>query len=147
LSFVRCARPLILGLLVLALAAPTAQAATTILTAPAQTAPRAPAFGPLTPLSTGTVDTQTQINSKRPDRGGLDQATLLLLVAVALSLIIGVGMVIWREGRKPRGAAKRRRQRMRSGRTPHAQAAAAAGRRGPPPPPRKRASAARRKKR
>ena len=54
------------------------------------------------------------------------------------SLVIGVGVLIAYEGRKTRSAAKRRRQRLRSGRTPQPQSVAGDGRRGPPPPPRKR---------
>lgn len=114
-----------------------------------QQAPSGSAFGPLQPLATGatTSTTQTQINSKRADKGGLNRATLLLLVGVAFALIIGVGLLIWHEGRSRRDAAKRRRQRLRSGRTPQPEAAGV-GRRGPPPPPRKRhAQAARRRKR
>jgi hypothetical protein len=145
-------RALPIALLVLAAASPAARGAVKVITstAPAvstqpQPAPSGSAFGPLQPLSTGPTTTETQINSKRPDQGGLNQGTLLLLVGVSFALIIGVGVLIWYEGRTRRATAKKRRQRMRSGRTPQPEVAAA-GRRGPPPPPRKR-QAARRKKR
>jgi len=133
--------------------APTASTpAAPVVTAPPATpqggAPGS-AFGPIQPLATNTVpSTQTQLNTKRPDETGLGRGTLLLLVGLAFALIIGVGGLIWYEGRSGRKAARKRRQRLRAGRAGQPQAATA-GRRGPPPPPRKRRAqaAARRKKR
>lgn len=123
--------------------------ATTITPTPQPAPTPGQAFGPLSPaVPQTTTPTQTHINTRRPGSTPLGHGTLLLLVGVAFAMIIGVGGLIWYEGRNRRATAKRRRQRLRSGRTPQPQAAAA-GRRGPPPPPRKRRaqSAAKRKKR
>ncbi|MFL5896103.1 MAG: hypothetical protein ACJ76Z_13465 [Thermoleophilaceae bacterium] len=153
-------RPVLRMLLAVALtglvAAPVADAAggsaTTpaqpVVTPPPQPQPSGGAFGPLQPLAPpAQTQTQTHINTKRPDEGGLGRSTLLLMIGVAFLMIIGVGVLIWYEGRTRRSVAKRRRQRLRSGRTPQPEAAGA-GRRGPPPPPRKRrAQAAKRRKR
>jgi hypothetical protein len=153
---------LVLPLAVLAVLAPAADAASKkkektptqsapVVTAP-NTSPQPPpgtAFGPLQPLAGGdTQTTETKINTKRPDETGLGRSTLLLLVFVSFGLIIGVGVLIWYEGRTRRSEAKQRRQRMRRGRTQQPHTAGAPGRRGPPPPPRKRrAQAAKRRKR
>jgi uncharacterized protein HemX len=157
LSVVRTALRLPLAItLVAALAAPAANAAaptaTTaapkVSTTPTQPASPGSAFGPLQGLGTGadTSPTGTVTTTKRPDETGLGRGTLLLLSALSLVLIAGVVGLIWYEGRKTRSARKRR-QRMRSGRTPQPAAAGAQGRRGPPPPPRKRRAQAKRKKR
>jgi uncharacterized protein HemX len=149
LSLVRPARLVLFSLIVcLAVAAPAYGAATSttpaapVVTAPAPSQP-APAFGPLPPESTPPATTQTQVNTKRPDDTGLGRSTLLLLVALAFGLIIGVGILIWYEGRTGRLAAARRRERLRARRHQPQPVG------GPPPPPRKRRAqaAARRKKR
>jgi hypothetical protein len=115
---------------------------------PSPTSPFAPLQGGVDTGSAQTQPTTTPINTKRPGDTGLGRGTLYLLVGVAFALIIAVAFLIWYEGRRHRTATKRRRQRMRSGRTPQVTALAADGRRGPPPPPRKRrAAAAKRKKR
>jgi hypothetical protein len=146
-------RPVAAALLVLALAAPAAQAAGSapaaapVVTAPPQTQAPGSAFGPLQPLNSGaTTPTTTTINTTRPNDTALGHGTLLLLVGVAILMIIGVGVLIWYEGKTQRAARKQKRQRLRSGRTPQPQAAGG-GRRGPPPPPRKRSQASKRKKR
>jgi uncharacterized iron-regulated membrane protein len=135
--------------LAMAIAAPAAQAAS-VTTSPATAPHLKRAFRPLPPYSPGYLtDTSTQkIDSTRTSTGGIGQGTLLLLVGVSFALIFGVGGMMWFDGRSRRGAGKRRRQRLRSGRTPqaHPQVAGMA-RRGPPPPPRKRSQSARRKKR
>jgi hypothetical protein len=124
---------------------PTATTAAPSVTTTPQSAPGS-AFGPLQPLGTGaaTSPTQTVTTVKRPGGPALGGSTLLLLSLVALVLIFGVVGLIWYEGRRT-GANRKRRQRMRSGRTPAT--AAAGARRGPPPPPRKRRAQAKRKKR
>ena len=150
----RALRAIVSSLLVAALAAPAAQAASTVPAAPLVTTTPQPApapgsaFGPLPPPGAATTPTQTTINTRRPDEKGLGHGTLLLLVGVSFTLIIGVGFVIWYEGKTQRAVRKQRRKRLRSGRTPQPQTAGAEGRRGPPPPPRKRRTqAAKRKKR
>jgi hypothetical protein len=130
-------------------AGPTATtAASTITAAPTQPASPGSAFGPIQGLGTGaaTSPTQTVTTVKRPDSNGLGSGTLLLLSIVSLVLIAGVVGLIWYEGRR-HSATRKRRQRLRSGRTPQTAAAGAQGRRGPPPPPRKRRAQAKRKKR
>jgi hypothetical protein len=93
-----------------------------------------------------TEETVTNTSrSKGTDNG---RGTLLFLSLAALVMIAAVGGFIWYEGRQMGGTQKRRRQRLRSGRTPQPAAAGSGARRGPPPPPRKRrAQAAKRKKR
>jgi hypothetical protein len=154
LSLVR--RAFVTLTLVAAVAAPAAHAATTttapsapVVTAPPQQQPGGSAFGPLQGIGTGQTTTPTTtVNTKRPGDTGLGRGALWLLVLVAFGLIIGVGALIWYEGRSGREERKRRRARMRAGRTPQPHAVGADGRRGPPPPPRKRrAQAAKRKKR
>jgi hypothetical protein len=147
--------PLILAI-VAVLAAPAANAATPTATTaapsvaptPTQPAPSGSAFGPLQGLGTSaaTSPTQTVTAAKRPDETGLGGSTLLLLSLVSLVLIFGVVGLIWYEGRRM-GATRKRRRRLRSGRTPQPAAAGAQARRGPPPPPRKRRAQAKRKKR
>jgi hypothetical protein len=143
--------PALLGLLLLAAVLPPAAHAAS--SADSHPRPVSPTGSPFTPpqqpsLAAPPAEQTTTINSTRPDTGGLGRSTLLLLVGVALAMIAGVGGLIWYEGRRSgRSLRKRRRQRMRSGRTPQPQAAAAAGRRGPPPPPRKRRQQAKKKKR
>jgi hypothetical protein len=92
------------------------------------------------PPPTTTIDTSRPVTD-----GGLGRKTLLLLVGVSFLMIIGVGALIWHEGREGRSAARKRRKRMRAGAAQPQ--AAAAGRRGPPPPPRKRRQQAKKKKR
>jgi hypothetical protein len=125
-------------------AGPTATTAAPSVTTAPQPAPTGSAFGPLQGLGTGAATSETTTVPKRPDETGLGRSTLLLLSLVSLALIFGVIGLIWFEGRRT-GAGRKRRQRLRSGRTPAP--AAAGARRGPPPPPRKRRAAAKRKKR
>jgi hypothetical protein len=142
--------------LVAAVAAPPAHAAgatattaaPTVTATPTQPSAPGPAFGPIQGLAgqPQTTPTQTVTTAKRPDSGGLGRGTLLLLSLVSLVLIAGVVGLIWYEGRR-HGATRKRRQRLRSGRTPQTAGAGAQGRRGPPPPPRKRRAQAKRKKR
>jgi hypothetical protein len=137
-----------------ALAAPAANAATPTATTAApsvQTTTPQPApggaFGPLQPLASDPVETEPTVTSaKRPDDGALGRSTLLLLSIVSLALIFAVIALIVYEGRKT-GGARKRRKRLRSGRTPQPATAGAQGRRSPPPPPRKRRAQAKRKKR
>jgi uncharacterized protein HemX len=135
------------------LAAPLAQAAPTATTAAPTVQTQSPgsAFGPLVNgVDTGAQSTSTQpavTQTTRAGDTGSGRGTLLLLSAVALVMIAGVGAFIYYEGRKT-ARGKRRRQRMRSARTPQPAAAGSGARRGPPPPPRKRrAQAAKRRKR
>ena len=134
-------------------AGPTATtAAPTITTQPVPTPTPTPgggsAFSPLQGLGTNaaTSPTQTVQKVKRPDDSGLGRSTLLLLSVVSLGLIAAVIALIVFEGRRS-GSTRKRRQRLRSGRTPATAGAGAEGRRGPPPPPRKRRQQAKRKKR
>jgi hypothetical protein len=137
---------LALILAVAALSAPAAQAAPTSST-PAP-APGSPFSAPVQDLvgQATTEETTTVSKPKGEDNG---RGTLLFLSLVALVLIAGVAGFIWYEGRQMGGTQrKRRRQRLRSGRTPQPATAGSGTRRGPPPPPRKRrAQAAKRKKR
>jgi uncharacterized protein HemX len=98
-------------------------------------------------LTTDTQQTQTVSPTKRVGDTNSGHGTLVLLSLVALLMIFGVGVFIWYEGRKTSATQRKRRQRMRSGRTPQPAAAGSGARRGPPPPPRKRRSQAKRKKR
>jgi uncharacterized protein HemX len=138
--------------LVAALAAPSAQAAPTVSTAtptvPTQR-PTAPAFGPVQGLANEPAQTETTVtNTKRAGDTGNGRGTLLFLSFLAIAMIFAVAGFIWYEGRKRSSTERRRRQRMRSGRTPQiAGASSGEGRRGPPPPPRKRRAQAKRKKR
>lgn len=127
--------------LVLALAGPAYAQTTT-----PQPAPGSPFSAPVQDL-VGQATTETTVtNANKQDGTDNGRGTLLLLSVAALLMIAAVVGYIWYEGRGTRAEAKRRRQRLRSGRTP--QPAAAGARRGPPPPPRKRrAQAAKRKKR
>jgi hypothetical protein len=149
----RSVRPLLTILVIAALAAPAAHAAGPTATTAAPTITTPPqqpgqAFGPIEGLAPRTQETTVQPTSstKRPDDSGLGRSTLLLLSFVSLALIFGVAGMIWYDNRNTR-TARKRRQRLRSGRTPAAAAAGAEGRRGPPPPPRKRRAQAKRKKR
>lgn len=86
--------------------------------------------------------------TKRAGDGGNGRGTLLFLSLVSILMIAAVAGFIWYEGRQMGSQAKKRRQRMRSGRTPQAATAGHGERRsGPPPPPRKRRAQAKRKKR
>jgi flagellar basal body-associated protein FliL len=126
-------------------AGPTATtAAPTVQTTP-QPAPQGSAFGPLQGLGTNAQPAETTVTTKRASDSDNGRGTLLFLSLVSIILIFAVVGFIWYEGRTTRAEAKRR-QRMRSGRTPQP-ATAGEGRRGPPPPPRKRRAQAKRKKR
>ena len=129
---------------VAAVLAPVAVAAPTVTSSTPQPAPGSPFSQPVQPLVGQPQETETTVNSGRPkeDNG---RGTLLFLSLFSIALILGVGGYIWYEGRQTRADAKRRKKRMRSGRTP--QPVAAGARRGPPPPPRKRRAQAKRKKR
>jgi uncharacterized protein HemX len=135
---------LILTAVAAAALAPAALAATTT----PQPAPGSPFSQPVQPLVGEPTQTETTVTSSgRAGDTNSGRGTLLLLSLVALAMIAGVGGYIWYESRHTRTAAKRRRQRLRSGRTPQPIAAASGTRRGPPPPPRKRRAQAKRKKR
>jgi hypothetical protein len=155
LSLVRLAlRVSLTGLVLAALVAPAAHAAapTATTTAPAitpqpQPQPSGSAFSQLQGLAgQDTTPTQTTVTTKRPDTTGISRGMIFLLTGIAFLLIGGVGAVIYYEGRKS-GSRRKRRQRLRSGRTPQPATAGAQARRGPPPPPRKRRAQAKRKKR
>jgi uncharacterized protein HemX len=131
--------------LVFALAAPAYAASPTATTSTPQPAPGSPFSQPVQDL-VGQATTDTTVTTAKqagPDNG---RSTLLLLSLVSLLMIFGVGGYIWYEGRHTRAATRRRRQRMRSGRTPQPAAAGTGARRGPPPPPRKRRAAKRKKR-
>jgi len=129
-------------------AGPTATTAAPGIPGNAQPAPGSPFAPPLQGVDTGPAQTQTTVTAtKRAGDTGSGRGTLLLLSLVAILMIFAVGGFIWYESRKM-SATKRRRQRLRSGRTPQvAGATSGEGRRGPPPPPRKRRAQAKRKKR
>jgi hypothetical protein len=152
-------RPAIRGALTVALTAllvspafaagggPTATTASTT-AAPAPQQPGLSPFGPLqSQVGTDTTPTQTSVTpTKRAGDTGSGRSVLLFLSIFALVMIAGVALFIWYEGAKGSTAkAKRRRQRMRSGRPGPAAATMSAG--GPPPPPRKKRAQAKRKKR
>jgi hypothetical protein len=111
--------------------------------------PPGPAFGPVQGLANEPAQTETTVtNTKRAGETDSGHGTLVVLSFLAILMIFGVGGFIWYEGRKMSSTQRRRRQRMRSGRTPQiAGASSGEGRRGPPPPPRKRRAQAKRKKR
>ena len=128
-------------------AGPTATtAAPSATTSSAQPAPGSPFSQPVQPLVGEPQETETTVSSGREGEGDNGRGTLLFLSLVSILLIFGVAGYIWYEGRTTRAVAKRKRQRMRSGRTPQP-ATAGEARRGPPPPPRKRRAQAKRKKR
>lgn len=146
--------PVLLGLLLLALvASPAADAATSapaptpsVETVPPPTLnPGASPFTPPQQPSLAQPEPTTTIDTGQKEGDGLGRQTMLLLVGVSLLMIIGVGALIWREGREGRSAARKRRKRMRTGAV--RPQTATAGRRGPPPPPRKRRQQAKKKKR
>lgn len=141
----------LLGLLLLAfVVSPAADAATTAPAPVVQTTPP-PTLNPSSPFAPpqqpqlAQPEPTTTIDTGQKDNGGLGHNTLLLLVGVSFLMMIGVGVLIWYEGRGTRSAARKRRKRMRAGAVQPQ--AATAGRRGPPPPPRKRRQQAKKKKR
>lgn len=129
----------------LALVTPAAHAADP--TAPSPQPAPGSAFGPLQ-SQVGTAQTETTVTATERPEEESGRQTLLLLSIVALAMIGAVVGFIWWEGRRMgAGKARKRRQRLRSGRTPEPMTAATGARRGPPPPPRKRRAQAKRKKR
>ena len=128
-------------------AGPTATtAAPAVTTSTPQPAPGSPFSQPVQPLVGEPQETETTVSSGRAGESDNGRGTLLFLSLVSITLIFAVIGYIWYEGREGRAVAKRKRQRMRSGRTPQP-ATAGEARRGPPPPPRKRRAQAKRKKR
>ena len=137
-------RTVLTFLLVAALAAPAYAAPTTSTPTPAPGSPFSAPVQDLVGQATTETTVQNTSRSKQADNG---RGTLLFLSLAAIVMIAAVGGFIWYEGRQMGGVQRRRRKRMRSGRTPQP-AGAGTARRGPPPPPRKRrAQAAKRKKR
>lgn len=127
-------------------AGPTATtAAPSVTSSTPQPAPGSPFSQPVQPLVGEPQETETTVSSGREGDDDNGRGTLLFLSLFSIVLILGVAGFIWYEARGTRAEAKRRKKRMRAGRTP--QAATVGARRGPPPPPRKRRAQAKRKKR
>jgi hypothetical protein len=138
-------RKLLTPFLVLALVAPAYAAGPTATTSTPQPAPGSPFSQPVQDL-VGQPPTETTVTATKRASSDSGRSTLLFLSLVALLMIFGVAAYIWHEGRHTRSTARRRRQRLRSGRTPQPAAAGTGARRGPPPSPRKRRAAKRKKR-